>query len=218
MSVSDADLDDGVVNAADLEGYFGPAYGQVRRFHDLLRDEGELRGLIGPREVPRLWVRHLLNSAAVVPYLPVEGTIADVGSGAGLPGIVVAAMRPRARLLLIEPMERRCAWLAYATGEIGLDNVDVIRGRAEECSGTIVCDAVTSRAVAPLDKLVRICLPLVKPGGAMVALKGRDVAKEADRAAGAIRKARGITPEIFDATTLEGVGTTKIVRIARRAQ
>ncbi|WP_251152954.1 16S rRNA (guanine(527)-N(7))-methyltransferase RsmG [Cellulosimicrobium sp. Marseille-Q4280] len=201
---------------SELAAYFGDAYPQVATYARRLEDEGELRGLIGPREVPRIWDRHILNSAAVVPFLPESGLIADIGSGAGLPGIVVAALRPEASVYLVEPMERRCAWLTEIADDLGLANIEVKRGRAEEFHGAFECDAVTSRAVASLDKLVRMSMPLVRPGGEMIVLKGRNVAQEVDPARKAIRKFKGSDPEIFDAPTIPGVESTTVVRIVRQ--
>ncbi|WP_435737772.1 16S rRNA (guanine(527)-N(7))-methyltransferase RsmG [Cellulosimicrobium sp. PMB13] len=199
-----------------LAAYFGDAYPQVAAYAGRLESEGELRGLIGPREVPRIWDRHILNSAAVVPFLPERGLIADIGSGAGLPGIVIAALRPESTVYLVEPMERRCAWLTEIAEDLGLTNVEVKRGRAEEFHGAFECDAVTSRAVASLDKLVRLSMPLVRPGGEMIVLKGRNVAQEVDPARKAIRKLKGSEPEIIDAPTLPGVESTTVVRIVRQ--
>lgn len=199
-----------------LTEYFGASFPTVERFADRLREEGELRGLIGPREVPRIWDRHILNSAAVVPFLPKTGLIADIGSGAGLPGIVIAAMRPQASVYLVEPMERRCAWLSEIAADLGLANVEVKRGRAEEYHGAFECDAVTSRAVAALDKLARLSLPLVRPGGEMIVLKGRNVAREIEPARKVLRRLKGGEPEIVDAPTIPGVETTTVVRIVRQ--
>ncbi|QJW38162.1 16S rRNA (guanine(527)-N(7))-methyltransferase RsmG [Cellulosimicrobium protaetiae] len=199
-----------------LAEYFGASYPTIAQFADRLREEGELRGLIGPREVPRIWDRHILNSAAVVPFLPERGLIADIGSGAGLPGVVVAAMRPDATVYLVEPMERRCAWLAEIASDLALSNIEIKRGRAEEYHGAFECDAVTSRAVAALDKLVRLSLPLVRPGGEMIVLKGRNVAREIEPARKALRRLRGAEPEIVDAATIPGVETTTVVRIVRQ--
>lgn len=204
------------LDAAALAEYFGAAYPQVEAYARRLEAEGELRGLIGPREVPRIWDRHILNSAAVVQFLPQRGVIADIGSGAGLPGIVVAALRPEASVYLVEPMERRCAWLTEIASDLGLANVEVKRGRAEEFHGAFECDAVTSRAVASLDKLVRMSMPLVQPGGELVVLKGRNVAQEIDPARKAIRKFKGSEPEIIDAPTIPGVESTTVVRIVRQ--
>ncbi len=206
---------DAAVSTKDLQGYFGDAYEPVAAFAKLLAEQGELRGLIGPRELPRLWVRHLLNSAAVVQCLPMSGTVADVGSGAGFPGLVAAAMLPGTDFRLVEPMERRCDWLRLASGEMGLQNVEVCRGRAEEFHGAWECDAVTSRAVAALEKLVRICLPLVRKGGEMVALKGRNVGDEIPPASRAVRKLGGSFPEILQVTSFPGVESTTVLRIVR---
>ena len=128
----------------------------VLGFHDLLVSEGELRGLVGPRELPRLWERHLLNSAAVVPFLPRTGRIIDLGSGAGLPGIVVAAMIPDAEVVLLEPMERRTDWLSEVAETLRLDNVIVRRGRAQDEHG----GAVGGRRDGPCGGVARQALPL----------------------------------------------------------
>jgi 16S rRNA (guanine527-N7)-methyltransferase len=147
-------MDDQVLDAETLgrsdavRELFGERYEKARGYAQMLMDQGELRGLIGPREVPRLWERHILNSAAVVPYLAEARSVADVGSGAGLPGVVVAIMRPDAEVFLVEPMERRTTWLDEVVAEIGLTNVEVKRGRAEEFHDAFEVDAVTSRAVA----------------------------------------------------------------------
>jgi 16S rRNA (guanine527-N7)-methyltransferase len=199
----------------EVKSYFGSAYPLVARFAEMLHDQGELRGLIGPRELPRIWERHILNSAAVVQFLPESGLIADVGSGAGLPGVVIAAMRPDAQVYLIEPMERRCAWLAEVIAELELTNVEVKRGRAEEYHGAFQCDAVTSRAVAALEKLARMSLPLVERGGEMVVLKGRNVAQEIEPARKVLRKYKTEEPEILEAVTVEGVEPTTVLRVRR---
>lgn len=199
-----------------LPEFFGDPWPAVSRFAALLREHGEVRGLLGPREQSRLWERHLLNSAAVVQYLPRDGVIVDVGSGAGLPGVVVAAMLPAARVILMEPMERRTVWLEEVVSELALDNTEVFRGRAEEYDGAIEADAVTARAVAPMDRLARWCLPLLRPGGALVALKGRSAPEELDRAKYVIRKEGGDPGEVLEATTLPGVESTTVVRVMRK--
>ncbi|MFF3063549.1 16S rRNA (guanine(527)-N(7))-methyltransferase RsmG [Oerskovia sp. NPDC057915] len=206
-----------LADSPEVRAYFGDAYPPVARFADMLHDQGELRGLIGPREVSRIWERHILNSAAVVQFLPEKGTIADIGSGAGLPGIVIAAMRPESQVLLIEPMERRCAWLSEVVDELELTNVEVKRGRAEEYHGAFQCDAVTSRAVAALEKLARMSLPLVERGGEMVVLKGRNVVNEIEPARKVLRKYKTEEPEILEAFSVEGVESTTVLRIRRTA-
>jgi len=200
---------------AQLEAYFGASFEKVSAFHAMLAEHGEERGLIGPRELGRLWNRHILNSAAVVRYLPARGTIVDVGSGAGLPGIVIAAMLPDAEVVLIEPMERRCAWLDEVVETVGLPNVTVRRGRADEYAGAIEADAVTSRAVASLSKLVRWSFPLVAVGGELVVLKGRNVRDEIEPARKALRSFGASEPEIVEATTIDGTESTTVLRSRR---
>lgn len=198
-----------------LAAFFGESFPKVRAFHEALAREGELRGLIGPREVPRLWTRHLLNSASVVPFLPASGTIVDLGSGAGLPGIVIAAMRPEAEIILIEPMERRCAWLTEISQALELSNVDVRRGRAEEFHGAFEADAVTARAVAALDKLGRWAFPLLRRGGELVVLKGRSAQDEIDAATKMLRKFGATDAQVHEAATLDGLGATSVVTATR---
>lgn len=177
---------------------FGDHYPKAVAFTEMLAEQGVERGLIGPREVDRLWERHVLNSAVVAELFPTGSRVVDVGSGAGLPGIPLAIARPDLDLTLLEPMARRVAWLTEVVEALGL-NVDVVRGRAEEgpvrerLSGS---DAVTARAVAPLERLARWCLPLLRPGGRLVALKGESAAEEIERDAEAVRRAGGVRPAV----------------------
>jgi len=138
--------------------------------------------------VTRLWERHLLNSAAVAQFLPTEGRLIDIGSGAGLPGVVLAAMLPGVDVTLLEPMERRADWLIEVVSQLGLANAQVRRGRAEELHGELQAEAVTARAVAPMDRLGRLAMPLLVRGGVLVALKGRQAADEVGKARGALKK------------------------------
>lgn len=177
----------------------------------MLADQGVLRGLIGPRELGRLWERHILNSAAVSPFLG-TGTIVDVGSGAGLPGLVVAAMLPDRHVVLVEPMERRTTWLFEAAEKCGIDNVTVVRGRAEEVQEVVEADVITARAVAPIDKLVKWCAPLLAEGGEMALLKGRSAPDELERAKYVLRKF-GLVGTIASAPTLSGLAPTSVVRL-----
>ncbi|MFB9315408.1 16S rRNA (guanine(527)-N(7))-methyltransferase RsmG [Nocardioides plantarum] len=151
-------------------------------YADLLASAGVVRGLIGPRETPRLWSRHLLNSAVLAEQVPPGATVADVGSGAGLPGLPLAIARPDATITLIEPLLRRATFLQEAVELLGLSNVRVIRARGEDLhrSPDLVpgFGVVTSRAVATLSQLVDWCMPLVEPHGALVALKGDTAAQE----------------------------------------
>ena len=203
---------------ARLVEYFGEAWPQVEAFHRLLTDEGVLRGLVGPREVSRLWERHLLNSAAVVPFLPVTGRIVDIGSGAGLPGVVVAALRPEAEVVLLEPMERRIDWLTEVVETLGLSNAVVTRGRAEDLHGELRADAVTARAVAPLDRLYRWALPLLGKGGVLVALKGARAQDEVEAGARWAKKLGGGPAEVISASTIDGAEQTTVVRVVREAE
>ena len=197
-----------------LPVHFGAAWTAVEAFHDLLVREGVLRGLVGPREVARLWERHLLNSAAVVPFLPPARRIVDLGSGAGLPGLIVAAMLPDAEVVLLEPMERRTDWLSEVVGTLALSNAVVLRGRAEDIDD-LGADVVTARAVASLDKLYRWAFPLLRIGGALVALKGERAAAEVQAAAKAGREVGAGKVEILAAPTLEGLEPTTVVRVRR---
>lgn len=202
---------------ARLPELFGDGWPAIERFHAMLRDEGVLRGLVGPREVARLWERHLVNSAAVVPFLPETGTIVDVGSGAGLPGVVVAAMRPGAQVVLLEPMERRTDWLTEVVTTLGLSNVRVLRGRAEDQIGDLAGDAVTARAVAALDKLYGWTLPLLRVGGRLVALKGGRAQDEAEAAVVAGQRLGGGEAQIMVAPTLPGLEPTSVVVVEKIA-
>ncbi|SEJ57774.1 16S rRNA (guanine(527)-N(7))-methyltransferase RsmG [Demequina mangrovi] len=205
--------DDPLHGSADVREYFGDTYPRVLAFAEMLAEQGVERGLIGPREVARLWERHILNSAALLPYLG-EGRVADVGSGAGLPGLVLAAMDPQRDYVLVEPMERRTQWLFEAARECGIDNAIVVRGRAEEVAESVEVEVVTARAVAAIDKLVKWCTPLLSEGGRMVLLKGRSAPDELERAKYTLRKHR-FTGEVHRAGTVPGVEATTVVVLSR---
>lgn len=189
--------------AAEL---FGDRIDVAQAFTADLAQYGEERGLIGPLELERLWSRHVVNSVLVAPLLR-PGRVGDVGSGAGLPGLVLAIARPDVHLVLIEPMERRTDWLTEEADRLGLDNVTVTRGRAEDVVPEPQLDQVTARAVSALGKLIPLCVPLLRPGGELIFLKGARVQEEIDAADKAIRKAKlrdvevlvlgeGIVPEV----------------------
>lgn len=191
---------------AEASVLFGDQIDVVRQYTADLGRRGEELGLIGPLELPRLWTRHIINSGLVAPLLR-PGFVGDIGSGAGLPGLVLAAARPDVHLVLIEPMERRVDWLLHEAAELGLSNVTVIRARAEEAKLDQPLDQVTARAVTALSKLIPATAPLLRSGGEMVFMKGGRVAEEIEAAAKVIRKARlrdvevlvlgeGITPEV----------------------
>jgi len=167
-------------------GVFSDALPVAERYAALLAGEGTVRGLIGPREVPRLWERHLLNCALVTELVGPDHTVCDVGSGAGLPGVVMALRRPDLQVTLVEPLLRRTAFLEEVVAALGLTNVEVVRGRAESLHGVRLFDVVTSRAVAPMDRLSRWSLPLVRSGGLFLAMKGSSVQAEVDAAGGVI--------------------------------
>jgi 16S rRNA (guanine527-N7)-methyltransferase len=157
---------------------FGERIELARSFTNELARRGEELGLIGPLELPRLWTRHILNSALVAPLLEARGRVGDIGSGAGLPGLVLAIARPDVTMVLIEPMERRVEWLTTEATRLGLDNVEVVRARAEEVADDLVLDQVTARAVSALSKLIPITVPLVKSGGQLILMKGARVDDE----------------------------------------
>ncbi|MEV7433427.1 16S rRNA (guanine(527)-N(7))-methyltransferase RsmG [Streptomyces griseoviridis] len=164
---------------------FGDRYADAVRYAELLAEAGVQRGLIGPREVPRLWERHLLNCAVLSEVVPDGVTVCDVGSGAGLPGIPLALVRDDLKITLLEPLLRRTNFLTEVVELLGLDHVTVVRGRAEEVMGQLpAVHVVTARAVAPLDRLATWGIPLLRPYGEMLALKG-DTAEEELKAAGA---------------------------------
>ena len=169
---------------------FAAALSSAEQFAHLLATEATVRGLIGPREVPRLWERHLLNCAVVTDLVPEHATVCDVGSGAGLPGIVLAIRRPDLEVTLLEPLLRRTTFLELAVAELGLNNVQVRRGRAEETKGTEF-DVVTSRAVAPMDRLAKWSLPLVRGGGLFLAMKGSTATDEVEQHRALIQRLGG---------------------------
>lgn len=157
---------------------FGTGIEAARKYTAALVRDGEVLGLLGPREYPKIWTRHVLNSAVVAELVPAGVTVADVGSGAGLPGIPMAIAQPEAEFVLIEPMERRSDWLKQQVEELGLTNVRVLRARAEEVGEAF--DVVTARAVKALPQLLQMCVPMTKHGGEIIALKGEKAQLEID--------------------------------------
>lgn len=194
----------------------GLGYGGAVRFAELLAEHGEERGLIGPRELSRLWGRHVLNSAAVEKFLPNSGAVADIGSGAGLPGVVLALMRPELEVHLVEPMERRVTWLYEVVDELDLDNITVHRARAEELHHRLRFDAVTARAVASMTKLVPMTLPLVAPGGALLAQKGRRASEEVAKAKKVLRSHGAAGTTIHEVDLLGDGDVTRVVEVRVR--
>jgi 16S rRNA (guanine527-N7)-methyltransferase len=188
---------------------FGEQINRARQFTADLVAHGEGLGLIGPLEMPRIWTRHILNSALLASLIK-PGRVGDVGSGAGLPGLVLAIARPDAQFILIEPMERRVEWLRREAEALELENVEVVRARAEEAKLTPWLDQVTARAVSALAKLIPLTVPLVRSGGELLFLKGASVDAEVAAAATAIRRTRLTAVEVL--TLGEGAAATRVFR------
>jgi 16S rRNA (guanine527-N7)-methyltransferase len=194
---------------------FGPATGSARLFARILATRGIEQGLLGPHEVPRLWDRHLLNCAVVAELLDERcRTLVDIGSGAGLPGIVLAMVAPDVQVTLLEPMERRCRFLAECVAELGLPNASVRRGRAEDTQ--MRADVATARAVAPLGRLAELATGLVRPGGMVLAIKGRTAADELKNARPALRRVGARGAEVVRAGHGKVVPATTVVRFFAR--
>ena len=190
----------------------------LAEYAHIIATAGVERGLVGPREVPRLWDRHILNCAVVEEVIPQGSTVADVGTGAGFPGLVLAIVRPDLEVHLVEPLLRRTTFLSDTVAQLGLaDRVHVHRARAEKAAGTVLCDLVTSRAVSSLDALTAWSLPLVPIGGAMIAMKGSSVAEELQTHATAIRLAGGDEGEVLQCGAGLVDPPTTVVRIRRVA-
>src|SRR4051794_33623865 len=185
--------------AAAARSVFGDHLALAVRYAELLVTDGVVRGLIGPREAPRIWDRHVINCAVTSGMIPFGASVVDVGSGAGLPGIVLAVARPDLRITLVEPLARRTAFLSEVVTTLGLDaTVTVVRGRAEDVAGDppVAADVVTARAVAPLDRLAGWCLPLAAVGGRLLALKGASAGDEVAEHRKAIDRLGGSEPVI----------------------
>ncbi|ROQ37084.1 16S rRNA m(7)G-527 methyltransferase [Frondihabitans sp. PhB188] len=177
---------------------FGERLEVVRQYTADLAQYGEELGLIGPLELPRLWTRHVINSGLLAPLLVRDGRVGDIGSGAGLPGIVLAAARPDVTMILIEPMERRTDWLRAEADRLRLTNVEVVRARAEEAEINPWLDQVTARAVSALSKLIPLTVPLVKTGGELLFLKGARVEAEVEAARKVIARNHLIDVQVIE--------------------
>ncbi|GAA0916852.1 16S rRNA (guanine(527)-N(7))-methyltransferase RsmG [Nonomuraea longicatena] len=156
----------------------GEAWERANTFAAMLAGPGVVRGLLGPREVPRIWDRHLLNCAVVAEAVPEDVRLVDIGSGAGLPGLVLAIVRQDLQVTLLEPLLRRTVFLEECVEALKLDNVEVLRGRAEDLAGKREFDVACARAVAPLERLLKWAMPLLREGGELIAMKGERAAEE----------------------------------------
>jgi 16S rRNA (guanine527-N7)-methyltransferase len=200
---------------ASAAGVFGPALPAAVTYAGILATRGVEQGLLGPREVPRLWDRHLLNCAVVAELIgPPRGTLLDLGSGAGLPGLVLAMVLPGTAVTLLDPMERRCRFLTECITELGLGNVSVLRGRAEDI--TLRADIVTARAVAPLPRLAELAMGVVRPGGMVLAIKGRTAAEELKAAGPVLRRIGARDAQVARAGRGKVVPATTVVRFFAR--
>ncbi|TCD54291.1 16S rRNA (guanine(527)-N(7))-methyltransferase RsmG [Alloscardovia theropitheci] len=222
------------------EQVLGESYEKLALFHEKLEREGELRGIIGPRDVDIIWERHILNSAALVPFIKKEinsleilkPIIGDIGSGGGFPGIIIGTCLSDIDVYLVEPMERRIEWLNEVVAELNLTNVHVIRARAQEVipgkeSNDVKrflpknyrgFDIVTCRAVAPMTKLTGMVFPLITSGGKLVALKGRSVDTELEKAAKEMKKYHAVSPHIFDAPVAQGLESTRVLVVNKSSK
>ena len=201
------------------EKAFGDRLAEARRFAELLVTDGVVRGLIGPREAPRIWERHLLNCAVVAELIPSGASVVDVGSGAGLPGMVLAVARPDLSVTLVEPLARRTAFLSEAVTALGLERTTVVRARAEECVGKIpLAEVVTARAVAPLDRLAGWCLPLTAVGGRLLAMKGASAAAEIAEHAEALTRLGAGAPSVRTCGESFLAEPTTVVEIVRERE
>jgi 16S rRNA (guanine527-N7)-methyltransferase len=200
--------------SAEAIAEFGDSLAKAQRYVELLATDGVTRGLIGPRETARLWDRHLMNCALVAELVPDQGELVDIGSGAGLPGIVLAMLRPRLHVVLLEPLLRRSVFLEECVSALELPNATVLRARAEEKAASwISADVATARAVAPLDRLVGWAAGLLRPGGELLAIKGQSAAAELE-AAGPVLSGLGVrSAEVLQAGHGRVVSATTIVRV-----
>jgi 16S rRNA (guanine527-N7)-methyltransferase len=201
------------VEPKEAQEVYGEYITQARQYFDLLVRDGDLLGLIGPRELPKLWSRHILNSAVVADLVEDGQLVADVGSGAGFPGIPMAILRPKVKFVLIEPMERRANWLAaVVVPTLGLENVKVLRGRAEEAPLRNY-DVTTARAVSALPKLLRMLVPLTAPGGQVLAMKGSKAQDEIEESRALAKKLKIDSFEIVTVGENLLVDPTTVVRV-----
>ena len=196
---------------------FGEALPLLEDYAGLLAGPGVERGLLGPREAPRLWERHLLNCAGLTALLPDGAVVLDLGSGAGLPGLVLALQRPDLTVVLVEPLLRRASFLTQAVLALGLRTVVVRRSRAEQLAGSVEVDAVVARAVAPLDRLAGWALPLLRPDGRLMALKGEQAPVELAAARPALHRLGALSAQVVEVGDAELLTAARVVVVERGA-
>lgn len=202
---------------AGVDQYFGFQTNAMRYFVELLAEEGTQRGLIGPKEPARIWTRHILNCAVLSEFLPADSQVADVGSGAGLPGLVLAIARPDLELTLIESMEKRCQWLEWVSAELDLDNVRVLHTRAESLHRRKHFPFLTARAVGNLATLLQWTAPLVSSSGTFLFLKGQSVETEINQARerNVFRRLQVRMPEVIQTKTPVTEEFTRVLRLIK---
>jgi 16S rRNA (guanine527-N7)-methyltransferase len=209
-----ADQLDFPIPTAEAVAEFGDSLGKAQRYVELLASDGVTRGLIGPRETSRLWDRHLVNCALVADLVPERGELVDIGSGAGLPGIVLAMLRPSLHVVLLEPLLRRAVFLQECVSALDLPNATVVRARAEEkAAARISADVATARAVAPLDRLVGWAAGLLRPGGQLLAIKGQSAEAELEAAEPVLSRLGVQSAEVLQAGRGRVISATTIVRV-----
>jgi 16S rRNA (guanine527-N7)-methyltransferase len=209
-----ADQLDLPVPTAEAIAEFGDSLAKAQRYVELLASDGVTRGLIGPRETSRLWDRHLVNCALAADLVPERGELVDIGSGAGLPGIVLAMLRPRLHVVLLEPLLRRAVFLQECVSALDLPNATVVRARAEEkAASRISADVATARAVAPLDRLVGWAAGLLRPGGQLLAIKGQSAEAELEAAEPVLSRLGVQSAEVLQAGRGRVISATTIVRV-----
>lgn len=206
-------LDDTPIDGPEL---FGDQWEYLDRYAQRLWDEGEQRGLIGPRELPRLWSRHILNCTAINEFIPQKAVTIDIGSGGGLPGIVLAITRPDVHVHLVESMDRRIEWLTELVDEFELKNATVHNNRIQDLHGEFAASVVTARAVAALKKLVPMAMPVLKSGGKLVALKGQRAPVEIDEATQVFKKNKVAWVDLHEVEVKGTDESTNIVVVAKK--
>jgi 16S rRNA (guanine527-N7)-methyltransferase len=208
---------DAMTVPAGADAVFGAELGRAVAYAEILATRGVEWGVIGPREVPRLWDRHLMNCAVVADLVDDRcGTLADIGSGAGLPGIVLSLLLPSVRVTLVEPLERRARFLTECVSELELTNASVLRGRAEDVAGQVAADVVTARAVAPLDRLAPLAVGLARRRGMVLAIKGSGAAEELEQAGPVLRRIGARSAEVLRVGHGKVSPATTVVRFFAR--